>query len=87
MQPDNHNVAHKGTFGHLGQMPDHLTRPVQEKFMLDEGDVTLVFPQRLSVASYQDLEDRVTLVLRGAKRRAEARERLRALGDNDEAAN
>jgi hypothetical protein len=87
MQPDNRNAAHKDTFGHLGPMPEHLTRPVQEKFILDEGEVTLIFPQRLSVASYQDLEDRLTLVLRGAKRRAEARERLRtALGDNDEEA-
>jgi hypothetical protein len=42
---------------------------VQEIFNLDEGQVTLTFPASLSSESYQDLEDRLEIVLRGLKRR------------------
>jgi hypothetical protein len=64
-----------------------LTRPIQEKFSLDEGEVTLTLPSRLSAASYQDLEDRLTIILRGVKRRMELSDRLRKVGDEEEAAN
>jgi hypothetical protein len=60
--------------------PAHfITRPVmQEKFSVDEGEVVLTYPGDLSAESYQDLEDRLKIILRGAKRRVEALERIRA---------
>ncbi|MGA3303933.1 MAG: hypothetical protein ABSC72_11685 [Methylovirgula sp.] len=79
------NEAKKGEG--LGPIPDYLTRPIQEKFSLDEGEVTLTLPSRLSAASYQDLEDRLTIILRGVKRRMELSDRLRKVGDEEEAAN
>lgn len=42
----------------------------QEVFALDEGDVTLTFPDGLSLDSYADLEDYLALFLKKAKRRA-----------------
>jgi hypothetical protein len=42
---------------------------LQEVFNLEEGPVTLIFPASLSSDSYQDLEDRLEIVLRGLKRR------------------
>jgi len=78
-------------FEGLGPIPEHLTRPITEKFTLDEGEVTLTVPQRLSLESYQDLEDRIEILLRGLKRRAEQRDRLRKMAasenEDDEAAN
>ena len=44
----------------------------REVFALDEGDVVLVFPDKLSLASYDDLEGYVGLFLKKAKRRAQA---------------
>jgi hypothetical protein len=46
-----------------------MTNPEQEKFSLDEGDVSLTVPSPLSLESYKDLEDRLTIILRGVKRR------------------
>lgn len=43
----------------------------KEVFALDEGDVTLTFPDDLSVDSYNDLEGYLKLFLSKAKRRAE----------------
>ena len=43
---------------------------LQEVFNLEEGTVTLMFPGDMSEDSYQDLEDRLKIVLRGLKRRA-----------------
>ena len=40
----------------------------QEIFTLEEGDITLEWPQRLSQASYEDFESWIQLVLRKAKR-------------------
>jgi hypothetical protein len=45
---------------------------LQEVFNLDEGPVTLTFPAKLSVASYEDLEAHLEIFLRKAKRRADA---------------
>jgi len=89
MQASSSAQTNSGSLAHLGPPPEHLTRPVQEKFMLDEGEVSLTIPQGLSLASYQDLEDRLTIVLRGVKRRAEARQSLvnLGMGDDEEAAN
>ena len=42
----------------------------QEVFALDEGDVTLTFPEGLSPESYSDLESYLGLFLKKAKRRA-----------------
>ena len=53
---------------------------VHERFALDEGEVALSYPADLSLASYQDLADRIEIILRGLKRRAE-------VGKKDEAAN
>jgi hypothetical protein len=44
----------------------------QEKFDLDEGPVTLSVPSVLSPESYQDLADRIEILLRGLKRRSDA---------------
>ena len=54
--------------------PSVPTQPgmLQEVFNLEEGPVTLVFPATLSEDSYQDLSDRLEIVLRGLKRRANA---------------
>jgi hypothetical protein len=46
---------------------------LQEVFNLDEGPVTLIFPSSLSEDSYQDLSDRIEIVLRGLKRRSAVR--------------
>lgn len=43
----------------------------QEIFALEEGDVTLTFPDGLSLESYADLESYISIFLRKAKRRAE----------------
>jgi hypothetical protein len=45
---------------------------LQEVFNLDEGPVTLTFPASLSAESYQDLSDYLSLLLRKAKRNADA---------------
>jgi hypothetical protein len=45
---------------------------LQEVFALQEGTVTVTFPESLSAASYDDLKDHFELFLRKAKRRAEA---------------
>jgi hypothetical protein len=42
---------------------------MEEVFNLDEGPVTLKFPATLSEDSYQDLEDRLEIVMRMLKRR------------------
>jgi hypothetical protein len=55
-----------------------VARPIQEVFHLPEGTVTITFPKRLSMESYQDLEDQLSLILRRVKRQA---------GKNEEAAN
>lgn len=76
-------VEQKGVPG--GAIPPVLpieppSRPVskpgtrQEVFSLDEGDVTLSFPEGMSVESYNDLESYLGLFLRKAKRRAEKKE-------------
>jgi hypothetical protein len=61
---------------------------MHEKFVLDEGEVSLSFPAELSEDSLKDLEDRFEIILRGAKRRAAAAN-LRTLTGKpgDEAAN
>jgi hypothetical protein len=46
---------------------------LQEVFNLDERPVTLIFPSSLSEDSYQDLSDRIEIVLRGLKRRSAVR--------------
>jgi hypothetical protein len=76
MQSATPTQSRSDAFARLGPMPEHLTKPVQEKFMLDEGEVSLTIPQGLSLESYHDLEDRLTIFLRGVKRRAEANDRL-----------
>jgi hypothetical protein len=50
---------------------------LQEVFNLDEGPVTLTFPATLSEDSYQDLEDRLKIVLRGLKRRSAVLQMMR----------
>src|SRR6266404_7419480 len=42
---------------------------LQEVFNLDEGPVTLIFPESLSADSYEDLASYFQLFLRKAKRR------------------
>lgn len=49
---------------------------MQEVFNLEEGTVTLMFPGSMSEDSYQDLEDRLKIVLRGLKRRSALRKMM-----------
>ncbi len=63
-------------FVQTAPIPDALMIGVRrEIFALEEGDVTLIFPENLSAESYEDLEEHVRLFLKKAKRRADARER------------
>jgi hypothetical protein len=57
---------------------DLLAKPISEVFNLPEGTVTITFPKRLSLESYQDLEDQLGLILRRVKRQS---------GKDEEAAN
>lgn len=62
----------------LNKPIDSMQKPIQEVFHLPEGTVTITFPKRLSMESYQDLEDQLSLILRRVKRQS---------GKDDEAAN
>ncbi|MGM4963969.1 hypothetical protein AB7714_10720 [Tardiphaga sp. 1201_B9_N1_1] len=57
---------------------------LQEVFNLDEGPVTLTFPERLSLASYEDLADHLAIFLRKAKRRADEIRRHREMTGDEE---
>jgi hypothetical protein len=57
------------------QAPAAKGRMLQEVFNLDEGPVTLNFPEHLSAESYEDLKDHLDLFLRKAKRQADRRAR------------
>jgi hypothetical protein len=64
--------------GHVDATPPRLAEDIpqpgtrREVFALDEGDVTLTFPENLSRASFHDLEGYLNLFLRKAQRRAGA---------------
>jgi hypothetical protein len=45
---------------------------LQEVFNLDEGPVTLTFPAKMSVASYEDLAAHLQIFMRKTKRRSDA---------------
>ncbi|PDT72934.1 hypothetical protein CO675_33435 [Bradyrhizobium sp. C9] len=62
----------------LNKPLDSIQKPIQEVFNLPEGTVTITFPKQLSMESYQDLEDQLSLLLRRVKRQA---------NKDDEAAN
>jgi hypothetical protein len=49
---------------------DQVAKPIEENFHLPEGTVTVVFPKKLSMESYKDLEDQLSLLLRRIKRSA-----------------
>lgn len=63
----------------LDRSPSSIQRPpmVQEKFDLEEGPVALSVPSVLSPESYQDLADRIEILLRGLKRRSDAEAKLK----------
>jgi hypothetical protein len=54
-----------------------------EQFALDEGEVTFSYPADLSPESYQDMADRIEIILRGLKRRADAEAARRRLDRDD----
>jgi hypothetical protein len=56
---------------------------MRETFALDEGEVTLSYPSELSPESYQDMADRIEILLRGLKRRADAEVARRRLERDD----
>lgn len=56
---------------------------MQEVFHVEEGPVTLSVPATLSPESYQDVADRMEIMLRGLKRRADA-EAARRQHDRDD---
>lgn len=58
----------------LDRPSSSFKRPMtmREAFALDEGEVTLSYPAELSPESYQDMADRIEILLRGLKRRADA---------------
>jgi hypothetical protein len=62
----------------LDRPASSVKSPIQEVFHLPEGTVTITFPKRLSMESYQDLEDQLSLILRRVKRQS---------GKDEEAAN
>jgi hypothetical protein len=70
----------------LNRTMAEIKRPMtmHEKFALDEGDVTLSYPADLSPESYQDMADRIEIVLRALKRRADAEAERRRNGREDE---
>lgn len=53
----------------------------EDVFTLDEGPVVLQWPDRISPTSAQDLEDWLALIIRKAKRQAEADENQSAEGE------
>jgi hypothetical protein len=57
---------------------------LQEVFNLDEGPVTLTFPDNISIDSFNDLQSYFELFLRREKRRAR---RDHLAEDKEEAAN
>ncbi len=54
----------------LNMPADRIKKPIQEVFHLPEGTVTITLPISLSMESYQDLEDQLSLILRRMKRQA-----------------
>jgi hypothetical protein len=57
----------------------------QAVFPLGDGDVTLTFPEGLSVAGYEELEGYLEMFLKSAKRRADAIQRHKEMiGDTDD---
>jgi hypothetical protein len=54
----------------LTPIPTPRPGVLQEVFNLEEGPVTLMFPASMSEDSFQDLSDRIDIVLRILKRRA-----------------
>lgn len=82
------NTEHLGPEANrlLDRLVTDIRRPalLQETFNLDEGPVTLTFPEKMSVASYEDLEAHLQIFLRKAKRRADALRQFNAdSGDPD----
>jgi hypothetical protein len=61
----------------------HRSMTMHERFALDEGEVTLSYPAELSPESYQDMADRIEIVLRGLKRRADAEAARRRIERED----
>jgi hypothetical protein len=68
MTPNDHHQSG----GAKPSLPPIPAKPgiLQEVFNLEEGPVTLMFPASMSEDSFQDLSDRIEIVLRGLKRRA-----------------
>lgn len=63
-----------------------LKRPIKtmrETFALDEGEVSLSYPAELSPESYQDMADRIEILLRWLKRRTDAEATRRRTERND----
>jgi hypothetical protein len=58
----------------LDRPANSFKRPMtmHEKFALDEGEVTVSYPSELSPESYQDMKDRIDILMRQLKRRADA---------------
>ena len=56
---------------------------MHEKFALDEGEVTVSYPAELSPESFQDMKDRIDILLRGLKRRADVEAARRRLDRDD----
>lgn len=65
----------------LPPAPTPKAGTLQEVFTLQEGAVTLTFPESLSAESYADLKDYFDLFLRKALRRTRGRQLTEALGN------
>lgn len=73
MTPVQQQVAPKRTGATIHVPLARANTPMtQESFDLDEGPVTVSAPAILSPESYQDMEDRIEIFLRGLKRRSQA---------------
>lgn len=69
----------------LDRPASSFKRPMtmHEKFALDEGEVTVSYPAELSPESFQDMKDRIDILLRGLKRRADVEAARRRLDRDD----
>ena len=79
------STANQETASLLDRPASSFKRPMtmHEKFALDEGEVTVSYPAELSPESFQDMKDRIDILLRGLKRRADV-EAARRRQDRDD---
>jgi len=66
--PPDFRLPPKNETGDFGNVPPKKPGMKQDVFTLDEGEVLLQWPAKLTPESYEDLNDWLQLILRKAKR-------------------